>query len=186
MRDLGSHLSNGLQLFAHRIRLRPDSEFEQASLRAAIMLLVYGYFYYLFNFGETDLGEPVRQQILHIFGPTFLGMSFVLLIRIAFDRNISPFRRIIGAVIDISSCSYFIFLSNEAGTILLVVYLWVTLGNGFRYGIEYLVFSALLSIASFGLVMWLNPFWQEHVWLGTSMMMILAGASARRQSQMKN
>jgi two-component system sensor histidine kinase RpfC len=158
---------------ARNIRARPDSEFEQASLRAAIMLLVYGYFYYLFTFGQTDLGFEVRQQILHIYGPILLALSFILLARIAFDKNISPPRRVAGAVIDITSCSYFLYLSNEAGAILLVVYLWVTLGNGFRYGLRYLVFSALLSITEFSLVMWLNPFWREHIWLGTSMMLML-------------
>lgn len=151
------------QTLARNARARPDSELEQAALRAAIMLLVYGYFHYLFNFGETSLGPEARQQILHVLGPLLLVLSLALLVRIAFDRGISPLRRLAGAAIDISSCSYFLYLSGEAGSILLAVYLWVTLGNGFRYGLGYLVFSALLSLAGFGLVMWLSPFWQAHL-----------------------
>jgi two-component system, sensor histidine kinase RpfC len=165
--------SEEIRKIRSRIRARPDSEFEQALLRAVIMLLVYGYFYYLFNFGETDLSETVRQQIVQLFGPVLLAWSFVLLVAIAFDTQISPFRRILGATIDIAATSYFLYLSNEAGTILLAVYLWVTLGNGFRYGVEYLVYSAVISIVGFTLVMWLNPFWQAHLWLGVGMVFML-------------
>ena len=156
-----------------RIHARPDSEFEQALLRAVIMLLVYGYFYYLFTFGETDLSETVRQQIVQLFGPVLLAWSFVLLVAIAFDTQTSPLRRVLGATIDISATSYFLYLSNEAGTILLAVYLWVTLGNGFRYGVEYLVYSAVISIVGFTVVVWLNPFWQSHLWLATGMIFML-------------
>jgi two-component system sensor histidine kinase RpfC len=173
MRRLKLRLLIAMRAIARNVRSRPDTELEQAGLRAVIMLVVYGYFYYLFTFGETGLSPEVRRHILHVFGPLFMALSFVLLVRIAFDRNISPTRRLAGAVIDLSSCSYFLYLSNEAGAILLVVYLWVTLGNGFRYGLQYLIFSALVSIAGFSLVMWLNPFWQRHIWLGTSMMLML-------------
>ncbi len=165
-------LGVGKTLVRHA-RARPDTELEQAALRVAIMLLVYGYFYYLFNFGETDLSPSARRDMLHLYGPVFLGLSAVLLARILFDRGISPPRRLAGAVIDISSCSYFLYLSDETGAILFGVYLWVTLGNGFRYGLKYLAFSAVISIAGFGLVIWANPFWQVHVWVGASMMMML-------------
>lgn len=173
MLGLKTRLYESGRAIVRRMRSRPDTEFEQALVRAAIMLLVYGYFYYLFNSGETDLSATVRRQILHIYGPILLALSFSLLARIAFDTRISHLRRLTGVVIDISSCSYFLYLSNEAGTILLVVYLWVTLGNGFRYGLRYLMFSALVSVAGFSLVIWLNPFWQDHLWLGTSMILIL-------------
>jgi two-component system sensor histidine kinase RpfC len=173
MRRLKLFLLSARRGLARRLHSRPDTEFEQAALRAAIMLAVYGYFYYLFTFGQTDLSFAVRQQILHVFGPLLLALSFILLIRIAFDKKISPPRRLAGAVIDISSCSYFLYLSDEAGAILLVVYLWVTLGNGFRYGLRYLIFSASISLVGFGLVMGLSPFWQQHVWLDASMLLML-------------
>lgn len=156
-----------------RVRSRPDSEFQQAALRAIIMILVYGYFYYLITNGQTDLGPTAKAHILYVFGPAFMLFSIALLIRIAFDEKASPLRRIAGAFIDLSTCSYFIYLSNEAGAILLAVYLWVTLGNGFRYGPRYLAFSAVTSIVGFGLVIWFSPFWRSHVWIDVSMILML-------------
>jgi two-component system sensor histidine kinase RpfC len=156
-----------------RVRARPDTEFQQASLRAIIMSLVYGYFFYHFNHGQTSLGLEAKEQILHVFGPVILFTSFLILLRIAFDDKASPVRRLLGATLDLTACSYFIYLSHEAGAVLLAVYLWVTLGNGFRYGLGYLVYSAALSLAGFGLVLWLNPFWKQHAGMGASMLLML-------------
>jgi two-component system sensor histidine kinase RpfC len=42
------------------------------------------------------------------------------------------------------------------------VYLWVTLGNGFRYGEKYLYVSGMASLAGFGVVVFTTPYWATH------------------------
>ncbi|MBE0604638.1 MAG: response regulator, partial [Deltaproteobacteria bacterium] len=39
--------------------------------------------------------------------------------------------------------------------------LWVTFGNGFRFGRKYLLFSAVISTVGFGLAIFLNPYWND-------------------------
>ncbi len=173
MQPQGSLLFDAFAELRRRIRARPDTEFQQASLRAVIMLLVYVYFYYQFNFGQSDLDGVARHHILVLLGPALLLFSVAILIRVALDTNISPSRRMLGALIDLSSCSYFLYLSGESGAVLLAVYLWVTLGNGFRYGIKYLILSAALSIAGFSWVAWASPFWHQHTGIVVSMLLTL-------------
>ena len=42
-----------------------------------------------------------------------------------------------------------------------LIYLWVTFGNGFRYGTRFLVSSAVLGAAGFALVIHVTPVWRD-------------------------
>jgi len=43
------------------------------------------------------------------------------------------------------------------------VFLWVTLGNGFRYGEKYLYLSCIVSLAGFGTVVAVTPYWSGNI-----------------------
>ena len=57
----------------------------------------------------------------------------------------SPVRRVLGAVVDSAATSYFMVRTGVNGLPLYVVYLWIIVGNGFRYGKAYLVNTLVLS-----------------------------------------
>ncbi|MBT8436014.1 MAG: response regulator [Gammaproteobacteria bacterium] len=56
---------------------------------------------------------------------------------------------------------------------LFVFYLWVTLGNGFRYGTRYLYISFGVSLVGFTLVTLFSEYWQEHRSFAFSLLLIL-------------
>jgi two-component system sensor histidine kinase RpfC len=155
-----------------RVRARPDTELEQAIIRVVILGLLYVYFQSVFGFGNVEM-SPAERQLLHVIGPGFIAFSFLLLFLVLRDTGISPARRLVGATADIVGCSWVLLVSHEAGTVVLAAYLWVILGNGFRYGVPYLVYSALLSMAGFAAVMSFSPFWGEHLGLGAGMFLML-------------
>jgi two-component system sensor histidine kinase RpfC len=66
-----------------------------------------------------------------------------------------------------------LFLAGETAAPLLAVYLWVITGNGFRYGIKYLVISMLLAITGFSMVCVFSPFWSQHLWMGASILIAI-------------
>ena len=56
--------------------------------------------------------------------------------------------------------------------------LWITFGNGFRYGERYLYFSAALSIVGFSTAPLVNDFWQNNIPIGIGLlvaMLVLPG-----------
>src|SRR5579871_3849275 len=55
---------------------------------------------------------------------------------------------------------------GELAAPLFLVYVWVTLANGFRFGQRYLLLSLLLSILGFSVVLWRSDFWQQHLAVG--------------------
>ncbi len=152
-----------VRMLQKRIRMRPDTEFQQALIRLVIVVGFYGYF------SLTGLEHsPVMAAQLHFLG---LGLTFIslsLLLGSITDPDISIARRSIGMLHDFTVATYLLSISNETGAPIVATYLWVTLGNGFRYGMPYLLTSTLASAIGFILVYQFNPFWNAHtpLWWG--------------------
>lgn len=76
-----------------------------------------------------------------------------------------PSRRMFTLIADHGTCASLMFLAGEVAIIAIFVNLWVTLGTGFRFGLKWMVTSAvmaIISIAALGLVpgYWnQNPMW---------------------------
>lgn len=51
--------------------------------------------------------------------------------------------------------------------------LWVILGNGFRYGVRYLVFASAVSVLAFGTVVMTTDYWAPNRVLGYSLTLAL-------------
>ncbi len=164
-----------------RIRSRPDTEFQQAAIRFAIGLIAYLYF----SSSWIDHPEYIYSSI-HFVALFFISTSTLILVSTLVDLGASPRRRLFGALVDFSTASFMLMIGGETSAPLVGIYLWVTLGNGFRYGVPYLFFSTVLSALGFGAVLIFNPFWQTHAALGigilfTMVIVPLYAASLTRQ-----
>jgi two-component system sensor histidine kinase RpfC len=83
-------------------------------------------------------------------------------------------RRVLGIAGDMAGASFGLSLAGSAGSPLIALYLWVIVGNGFRYGLHYLVLSTLLAISGFTVVLVWDPFWSAHLWFGSGLLITLA------------
>ena len=149
-----------------RIRARPDSEFQQSLIRVVIGFVFIVYF----SSDLITLESHVRHSVL-LLGLAFTSFASILSSFVLFSTDISPPRRIAALILDYFVCSYTLVLTGEAGSPLLVVYLWVTLGYGFRYGISYLVIAAVLAILGFSSVLFLSPFWGSHLLMSSAFLL---------------
>lgn len=71
-------------------------------------------------------------------------------------------RRAATIIFDAVTLSLFIYFGGEAASIFFPVYLWVILGNGFRFGIGYMYASMLTNGVCFALVVAYTPNWQAN------------------------
>src|SRR6266508_6562302 len=62
---------------------------------------------------------------------------------------------------------------GERGAFVLFVYLFITFGNGFRFGRLYLHACQLMGIVGFALVLLLSPFWSQHRSIGVAFLISL-------------
>ncbi|MFP5382373.1 MAG: hybrid sensor histidine kinase/response regulator, partial [Gammaproteobacteria bacterium] len=122
-----------------RIRTRPDTEFQQALIRFTIGVIAYLYF----SSSWIEHPEYIYSSI-HFVALFFITTSSLILARCLIDLKASLKRRLFGAVVDFSTASFLLLIGGETSAPLVGIYLWVTLGNGFRYGVGYLYFSTAL------------------------------------------
>lgn len=117
-------------------------------------------------------GENYADLILAI-ATGYMLIAMVLLASVFIYPGISRTRRIVGVVADISAVSMILYMTGESGMPLVAVYLWVIVGYGFRYGIKYLVFTDLLSLAGFSLVLWYGGLWESYTNFSITMLIML-------------
>ena len=102
--------------------------------------------------------------------PFALGILFWVIAK----PNENHPRRMIGMSADLGTTTVAMSISGAAASPLFMFYLWITFGNGFRYGKNYLYISMCLSIIGFSLVLYLSPFWSEQLFLGVGLLIALA------------
>ena len=66
-------------------------------------------------------------------------------------------------VTDIGATCYVMQSGGEVFAPFYVILLWVTFGNGFRYGRRYLFPSVILSVVSFSIVILTNDYWKNQI-----------------------
>ena len=138
-----------------RLAARPDTEHEQGILRLVISSLVFLYL----------LPDALLQRDtlpLYVMGISPGARAHHLLPHRLFHRR----SRRRGACSRSSPTS-----PRSAGTWrcsasppgwLLLLYIWVTLGSGFRFGARYLLSELGMSVVGFGVVLYVNDFWRAH------------------------
>ncbi len=104
---------------------------------------------------------PWQLSALAVFIPLawLLAAGFMLHFAIWPQRRIE--RRIATIIFDAVTLSLFIYFGGEAASIFFPVYLWVILGNGFRFGIPYMLASMAANGLCFALVVAFTPQWQS-------------------------
>ena len=145
-------------------------ELEQAKLRVIISSTFLAYVsFYLASSPDVSRGDVLGFYYLL----PFIALAILLYLAILFQKGKAAVRRLAGAWIDIAGTTLFISLAADVGVILFGVYLWVTFGNGFRYGNKYLYHCQALSIVGFFISIQLSPYWKDHTTVGYSLLVML-------------
>lgn len=151
-------------LLRERLARREDSEHVQALIRVGFGLFISIYLY-------STIGPRLDIHVVCI-GFEILSLAIVVAILIRPQR--SAWRRGFGAVVDLGTTTYLMWTNGEVGAPLYGIYLWVTFGNGFRYGVRSLYGSHVMSLAGFGAVVAFNPFWHQHALMAGGFLILLA------------
>jgi two-component system sensor histidine kinase RpfC len=156
-----------------RIAARPDTEHEQAILRVAIGLVLG--MYILPEGLDFTQWFPLRPDVIVFMG--FIAESIGVLAWILLSNKVSPFRRCFATAVDLATVTWSMWYFGLQAIPFILMYVWVTLANGFRFGPRYLMFSLVLSVAGFGTVLATSDFWQSHMIEGLGLMLGLISLS---------
>ncbi len=143
---------------------KASSHCDPLELEQAVTRLIIGTFFTLYllvtfvTYKKINPGELNGFYCLVIFELCAIALLFI----ISRANNPSRNRRLLGNWLDIVGTTVFLSLAGDIAVVLIGVYLWVTFGNGFRFGKKYLYHSQAISILGFLIATQVNPFWAQH------------------------
>jgi two-component system sensor histidine kinase RpfC len=140
-----------------RKELLKNSEFQSAWVRLALWL--FGAIYVGLG-AWTDYYTVNLTYYFSLFGAYllfFLGM----LLSVYLTPNL-PTRRYFSLFIDITATSLAIFLTREAISPFYLIYIWIFVSYGTRYGKILLMVASVLSVAAYNVVLHALDEWTQH------------------------
>ncbi len=176
-----TRLSAAMVPIRQRLAERPDSEHGQASVRLAIASLILAYLWALHHFNG---GSHIDVMILVMLGELLVAMA--IMASILWHPGTSHARRSVGMLTDYATLAILMSLNAAALSPLYVIIMWVTIGNGLRYGTRYLYAAAVLSAGAFLTVILVNPFWRDQPFLAGGLWVGLIAIPGYLSSLMKN
>ncbi|MFC6839224.1 ATP-binding protein [Xanthomonas theicola] len=188
-----------LEWVRNRLRQRTDTEHGQTLIRVVIFLGVIACMTIAETLGRLAPDVYMTSVLMSGVG-VLVGAALFAAILVAPGK--SNLRRIVGMATDYGLMTAAMILLGEPLAWLYVILMWVTIGNGLRYGNRYLIGAVVSACVSFGCVVLLNGYWRENVTLGVGLWaglvaipMYLSGllrqltqatAEARRASEAKS
>lgn len=161
---------------------RPDTEHEMTFNRLAFSIAIVVYL----AFHAT----PAARQAL-VFMSGFLLITVAIFVHIIIFPQRSIGRRLIALACDIGALSHQMHMGDEATAVLFPIYLWVIFGNGFRFGIPFLLTATAVAIAGFAAVVASTSFWHDNLSLSVGLLIgllilpLYAGTLIRKLSHAK-
>ena len=139
-----------------------DTERSQAVVRLVIASLAT-----LYTAVAELIGRMPEDKALPIliYNTLFLAVSFVLLTLIVRRPGVYPSRRLFSMVHDYAGIGFSMIVGGPAMLPAYGLLLWVTVGNGLRFGSRYLAVSTLLALVALAVITALNPYWQEQPYM---------------------
>ncbi|HEY7866082.1 MAG TPA: ATP-binding protein, partial [Psychromonas sp.] len=161
-----------LQKLASVKKQMGDPEPEQALIRVFISLLLVAFFCLPWS-AEAQFNDIQRSTVkVVILGYLILAVAIVT--AIILNPKANPTRRIVGILSDLVPLSVLMAIAADETVALFVFYLWVILGNGFRYGVNYLYISLAVGLSGFsGAILW-GDYWQIHRSISISLLILIA------------
>lgn len=149
-----------------RLSNRPDSEHGQALVRLAVLSVVLAYLL-VRGPGDEPLAE-YRDVLLMVFTGFAVGLGIV--VSIVSRPGVSHPRRILGMVSDYGLMGLAMIRMGEPLAWVYVILMWVTVGNGLRFGNRYLYMAVFGAVTSFGCTLLFSDYWHGNQSLGVGLL----------------
>ncbi|RWX81021.1 hybrid sensor histidine kinase/response regulator [Neorhizobium lilium] len=136
-----------------------DTEKAQALVRIIIVAAAIIYVVPMTILGAARI--ELREPVLFICG-YFFPFSLAAYWWIIKRPGVNRLRRTITITHDLGALTYTIALGGPALLPLFAIILWVTVGNGLRFGPAYLKASTATSLAGIAAITYFNPYWRAN------------------------
>ena len=148
-----------------------DPDIEQAWLRVVLCIVSLAYVGWLVA-SRGALTPGLALCLVAGAGDALVGIGMIWRLRHSEAHRVPL--RYLGIVSDNLALTIGMAGAGEGGVAMIGVFLWVTVGNGFRSGPRYLLASYWLSLLGFSSLLLFSEFWIAHRGVGTGLLLALA------------
>ena len=146
-------------------------ELEQAFMRLILVVVAVTYGV---TISSIDAFETDDLDKIVVLGYFYIVVSFVSVLHVYLWPDGSRWRHSIYMFFDVLVTSIVMHNFGEYGIPYFVLYLWLTVGNGFRYGYRELMFCSGLSLIGFFIVCLTTQFWMDEYLMSITGVMLLS------------
>lgn len=147
-----------------RLKNSPDREHEMSFNRLIFLSLIASYTFWI--------NPSVPREAL-IAAMIFALVSAGIAVHIVLRPHQSTIRRIIAIISDLTTASVQLHYVGETSSVLFLLYLWISFGNGFRFGLRFLYIAVAVSVICFTIVIYTTPRWSEDIYLSATLLLSL-------------
>ncbi len=148
-----------------------DNEPEQALVRVFISLILIAIFCIPWHAGQKFY--DIELSIVNLVILDYFVCAVGIVAAIMINPKPSMIRRVAGIFLDLVSLSIIMFIGSDSTVSLFVFYLWVILGNGFRFGVNYLYISLTVGVVGFLTAAIWGDYWQIHKSSAVSLLILI-------------
>jgi len=143
-------------------RVEKNSELNQATLRLTVSACALLYIIVLSGLRPSD---TAAYTPIIVYISTFIVVSIFL--RMAIKRWPGHFfwRRLLSMLHDYTGIAFAMVLGGEGALPIYAALLWVTLGNGMRFGSHYLALATVIALSTLIVIFLFNPFWRAQPYM---------------------
>lgn len=161
-------MSNVLTWVRSRLEHRGDSEHGQALIRVALISIIL--VYALLPSSRAALPADEYSIVLTIIVSGLVnGLGIIAWLLVQPGK--SHVRRGLGMIADYGLLAAAMNGMGEPLSWAYVVLMWITVGNGLRYGNRYLVVAVTMASTAFAAVVWMNDYWRANATLGVGLVL---------------
>ncbi len=142
----------------------PDNEHEMAANR---LLFGAAGLVYVLPHHEDGIAIELAAAV-------YLGLACVIMLHVLVRRSRSVVRRSVAILADMTAISAGLWLGGATASLFYPLYLWAIFGNGFRFGMRYLLAATLCAMLGFVVVIATSGFWQSVPQLSLGLLAALA------------
>lgn len=138
-----------------------------------LLLVGCSLIYTLFLAAAGKLADGFYNPVI-LLGYFYIGLSFAIIWRTHAQPDGVHWRHTLFMFLDVMLVNVALYVLEEYGVPFFSVYLWLTVGNGFRYGYKELILCAVMSLAGFLVIIATTAFWREEVLFSVTGIILLS------------
>ena len=148
--------------------LRSNPEFQSALVRLGLWLFGASYIGLGAWTGYYQVATGYYLLFFAVYLVVFLGMLVSVLVRPTWLA-----RQYVGLAFDITAVSLAIFLTRNAISPFYLIYIWIFISYGTRYGRTHLIVASVVSVIAYSLVLVALDHWRQHTFEAVFFLLLL-------------